>query len=210
MRYVADTLMLATNDSAPAPDSNIEMSKQPRLKVWFGMSARSGGNTGSPSSSGRAFLSHDPGWMNPFSRLPATPHSRSATFEDVALDASDTPGNSEPMVQHPDYHVDSAAAQNASQKRSASDRLRDALHLAKAGPAERYWFHHLRTITPEARLPTVATALVQADHSPCGSQPNCRGYREAMADSLACPCTRGGWQYSRWSVASYLSSASCS
>ncbi len=120
--------------NATEPESTIELTRQPRLNPWFGFVTKTSQDVDSPSSSGRFLFSNDPGWLNPFSRLPATPSSNSAVFEDIPLDAG--PG-SELISAHPSG---SSAAKRPLRKpppRSASDKLRKALNLPKPRPAER-------------------------------------------------------------------------
>ena len=76
------------------PATAIELTHQPRVKPWCSFAARSIRDADSPSSSGRFLFSNGSSWLNPFSRLPATPSNCSTAFEDVALDASDTSGAS--------------------------------------------------------------------------------------------------------------------
>ena len=130
--------MISTHNSAS--DQGVELTTQPRTRVWFGRASPGGESVDSPFSSGRAFFSHDTGWLNPFSRVPAMPQGDSASFEDVPLDASCVAGNAVAAVQP----VDSATACTADgsamgkpSQRSASDRLREALHVPRAQHAGR-------------------------------------------------------------------------
>ena len=77
------------------PESSIELTRHSQ-KRWFKFHAYINQNVDSPSSSGRFLFSSDPGWLNLFSRLPATPARRSAEFEDIPLDAG-----SELIPAHP-------------------------------------------------------------------------------------------------------------